>query len=137
MKNIFLVCTFIFSIDSFSQPPLPNGGSIRHFENFSSRFIAARNVDVWLPDGYSVKKRYPVLYMHDGQMLFDSTHTWNHQEWQVDETISNLIKESKIRECIVVGIWNNSEYRHADYFPQKPLEYLPRQLREKLIKEEF
>ncbi len=52
-----------------------------------------RTVDVWLPDGYSVAKRYSVIYMHDGQMLFDPSLTWNKTAWQVDQTVGRLIHE--------------------------------------------
>jgi enterochelin esterase-like enzyme len=62
--------------------------------------------------------------MHDGQMLFDSTNSWNHTEWGVDETMAQLISGKKINSCIVVGIWNAGKERHADYFPQKPFESL-------------
>jgi enterochelin esterase-like enzyme len=62
--------------------------------------------------------------MHDGQMLFDSTTTWNKQEWGVDEGLGKLIADKKIKECIVVGVWNGGVTRHADYFPQKPYESL-------------
>jgi predicted alpha/beta superfamily hydrolase len=98
-------------------------GTVRHFPNFPSQFVDARNVDVWLPDGYNnaqnARKKYAVLYMHDGQMLFDSTSTWNHQEWGVDETVGRLMREHKIRDCIVVGISNNGNKRHTEYFPRK------------------
>lgn len=99
-------------------------GTVRRFEKFSSKHIAPRNVDVWLPEGYDGKKRYAVLYMHDGQMLFDSTTTWNHQEWRVDETMSKLLKAKKIKDCIVVGAWNIPELRFREYGPQKPVRYL-------------
>jgi enterochelin esterase-like enzyme len=62
--------------------------------------------------------------MHDGQMLFDSTNTWNKQEWGVDETMSKLMAKKKVKDCIVVGVWNSDKGRHADYFPQKPYESL-------------
>jgi len=57
--------------------------------------------------------------MHDGQALFDSTLMWNKQEWGVDETLRKLLAEKKIKDCIVVGIWNTTK-RHPEYFPQKP-----------------
>jgi enterochelin esterase-like enzyme len=57
--------------------------------------------------------------------LFDSTATWNHKEWGVDETLTQLKKAGKIKDCIVVGVWNSST-RHSDYFPQKPFESLPK-----------
>ena len=63
--------------------------------------------------------------MHDGQMLFDSTTTWNGQEWGVDETMDKLISEEVIKEAIVVGVWNGgTELRHPEYFPQRPFENL-------------
>jgi pimeloyl-ACP methyl ester carboxylesterase len=62
--------------------------------------------------------------MHDGQMLFDSTTTWNKQEWKVDETSTNLINGNKIKPFIVVGIWNNGNKRRFEYMPQKPFEKL-------------
>ncbi len=108
-------------------------GTVERLENFDTEFVTSRNVDVWLPEGYSTEKKYAVLYMHDGQMLFDSTTTWNKQEWGVDETMSELIDQGKIRDCIVVGIWNAGKERHSDYFPQKPFESLPQNIRDSLM----
>jgi predicted alpha/beta superfamily hydrolase len=62
--------------------------------------------------------------MHDGQSLFDTTTSFNHSEWKVDETLSKLMGEGKIAPCIVVGIWNTGMTRRAEYFPQKALENL-------------
>ena len=107
-------------------------GQVERIENFESQFITARNIDVWLPDDYSADKKYAVLYMHDGQMLFDSTRSWNKQEWGVDETMGQLLEEDKIREAIVVGIWN-TEFRHSEYFPQKPFESLPEAFQDSLL----
>jgi predicted alpha/beta superfamily hydrolase len=98
-------------------------GQVKRHEKFSSQFVEARNVDVWLPDGYSAKKRYAVLYMHDGQMLFDATTTWNKQAWEVDDTAGKLIKERKIKDCIIVGVWNTAK-RWQEYFPQKAWQML-------------
>jgi len=98
-------------------------GTVQRFEDFSSHFVVPRNIDVWLPDSYNLKKRYPVLYMHDGQMLFDSSDNWNHKEWMTDETISSLIREQKIEECMVVGIWS-SDHRPGEYLPRKPFDTL-------------
>lgn len=95
-------------------------GVLKRYEQFGSKYVAARNVDVWLPPGYerSKRKRYPVVYMHDGQMLFDSSTTWNHQEWGVDETMTRLIESGVIREAIIVGVWNTPR-RVAEYMPRK------------------
>ena len=71
--------------------------------------------------------------MHDGQVLFDEIYSMNLRSWEVDETVSRLIREGKIPPCIVVGIWNTSYSRHAEYFPQKPWESLPQDFRESLL----
>ena len=99
-------------------------GKVVRFPNFKSQFVDARNVDVWLPDGYSDKQQYAVLYMHDGQMLFDPETTWNKQSWEVDATAGQLIADKKTQPFIVVGIWNNNLKRHQEYFPRKAFESL-------------
>jgi enterochelin esterase-like enzyme len=126
-KQTLIILLFAFNFNLFSQETADikvSSGTVKHFEKFNSAFVNARNVDVWLPENYNLKTKYAVLYMHDGQMLFDSTSTWNHQEWGVDETLTQLKKENKIKDLIVVGIWNNNKTRHSDYFPQKPFETL-------------
>jgi enterochelin esterase-like enzyme len=132
MKMICTVLILLMGINSTAQMPVPSSGKIIRHDSFPSQFVTARNVDVWLPDGYSPKKKYAVLYMHDGQMLYDSTTSWNKQEWGVDETMSRLMKEEKIKDVIVVGIWNGGKFRHTDYFPQKPFESLTQKERDTL-----
>lgn len=65
-------------------------------------------------------------------MLFDSSNNWAHQEWGVDETMGKLLAAKKIKDCIVVGIWNTGAQRHTDYFPQKPFESLTKYLQDTL-----
>lgn len=105
-----------------------SSGTLKTIENFPSKHIAPRNVHIWLPDGYqeNVDKgvKYAVLYMHDGQMLFDAKKAWNNQEWGVDEVAGKLIKTGKTRPFIVVGVDNGGHRRHSEYFPQKPFESL-------------
>jgi enterochelin esterase-like enzyme len=117
--KISLVVTLLFSGLIYCQMPKVTSGKIEHFDNFKSSFVNARNIDVWLPDGYSEEEKYAVIYMHDGQMLFDNNITWNKQAWEVDETAGKLNAEGKTKKFIVVGIWNNGQKRHFEYFPQK------------------
>ena len=121
MKKIVLL---FFTSIAFGQSPEVSMGKIQHIENFPSKYVDARNIDVWMPDGYSVSEKYAVLYMHDGQMLYDAATTWNKQSWEVDEVAGKLIREGKTKKFIVVGIWNNGSKRHPEYFPQKPFENL-------------
>lgn len=133
----FLLCTVGIEVSAFArtsfqqslpqstQPPAkPVSGRIVRFEQFSSRFVMPRNIDVWLPQTYDslVKdsaQKFAVLYMHDGQMLFDSTNTWNKQEWGVDETMTALLQQGAIKNCIIVGIWNTGKLAIRNIFPKK------------------
>ena len=121
MKRLLSLLVSIISFVGFSQMK-PASGVIKHYEKFKSDFVAARNIDVWLPDGYSENEKYAVLYMHDGQMLFDAQTTWNKQEWKADETAAKLMLECKTRKFIIVGIESIASIRHSNYFPQKPFE---------------
>jgi len=109
-----------------AQDPLPKvvSGKIERVADFRSRYVALRNVDVWLPEGYSDATKYGVLYMHYGQMLFDPEYSWNKQAWDLDDVASELLTAGKVDNFIVVGIWNSGQNRHPDYFPQKPFEQL-------------
>ena len=98
-------------------------GKVERYPEFHSEYMSPRDVYVWLPDGYSKKVKYDVLYMHDGQMLFDSTWTWNHEEWQVDDVAGKLIAADSVRPFIVVGI-AHGDNRYGEYFPEKVLDYL-------------
>lgn len=124
MKFFSLLLVLLLSFTISAQLPSVISGKTERHTQFPSRFISSRNVDVWLPEGYSTSKKYNVLYMHDGQMLFDAATTWNKQAWDMDDVVTDLLKSNKINELIVVGIWNGGESRHADYFPQKSFELL-------------
>ncbi len=112
-----------------------SSGIIQRIDSFPSKFITPRTIDVWLPDDYLEDKKYAVLYMHDGQMLFDATKTWNKQEWKVDEIVSTLVEEGKIKDIIVVAIWNIPKTRFTDYYPKKALELLSENVRDSLFNE--
>lgn len=107
-------------------------GSIERYL-FRSDYVDGRTVDIWLPDGYTSNKRYAVLYMHDGQMLYDASRAWNAREWDVDTTVDKLIKSDEIREVIVVGIFNNGDKRHLEYFPQKAIDRIAEPAHQKVL----
>jgi predicted alpha/beta superfamily hydrolase len=99
-------------------------GSFRSHRSFSSRFVKqSRDIIAYLPPDYNAApyRRYPVLYLHDGQNLFDPATAFNHNEWGVDKIAERLILNEEIEPLIVVGIYNTgtrrmSEYTHvADY----------------------
>ena len=122
MKQLLYIAMFLLAVNlSMAQLPKVSSGKIIRWENMSADGITGRNVDIWLPADYNEKTKYNVLYMNDGQMLFDGSISWNKQEWKVDEWMTALVRLKKIRNTIVVGIWNNGKYRHAEYYPEKSL----------------
>lgn len=125
MKSLLITISILlcFTVSSQTLPKVVSG-SISRIENFPSAYVTSRNIDIWLPAGYSSSKKYNVLYMHDGQMLYDSNTTWNHSSWNVDDVLTTMMEKGSIRDVIVVGVWNGDKSRHSDYFPQKPFESL-------------
>lgn len=109
-----------------------SSGTIQRIVEFPSKYVRPRHVDVWMPEDYSDDKDYAVLYMHDGQMLFDATTTWNKQEWNVDEVASQLMRQGKVKDFIIVGIWNHSDIRHSDYYPQKPFQTISKAVKDSI-----
>jgi predicted alpha/beta superfamily hydrolase len=131
MKTL-IVCGLLFSsavVAGALRGPKPAGdapgvtGALVRHENFASKHVAPRHVDVWLPPGYEKDngKRYPVLYMHDGQNLFDPKLAYTGVDWGVDEALTRLVAEGKARPAIVVGVWNTPK-RVAEYMPQRAVE---------------
>lgn len=138
MMTVLLAATATFQMGK-TEPTFPiptvSAGSIHRLADFPSQYVAPRNVDVWLPPNYDATQKYPVVYFHDGQMLFDETITWNKQEWKLDEVASDLIAANKIRPFIAVGVFNTGATRHSEYFPAKPIELLPESLKASLLKD--
>lgn len=95
-------------------------GALYRYENFPTKTTDARNIDVWLPPDYekNSKKRYTVVYMHDGQNLFNPKDAANGVDWGVDETMTRLIESGEIKAAIIVGIWHTPK-RTLEFIPQK------------------
>lgn len=91
---------------------------------FKPGSLPERFVDVWIPNSFQSDTVYSVIYMHDGQMLFDESATWNGQEWRVDETLTEMMESGEIPPTLVVGIWNTDDHRRAEYFPEDALEFI-------------
>jgi enterochelin esterase-like enzyme len=94
-------------------------GTLVYWKDIRSAFLGpSHTVEIWLPPGYdsSGAARYPVLYMADGQNLFDPRVSYAGVDWGVDETIVRLVQQGAIPPVIVVGVWNSVE-RAAEYSP--------------------
>jgi enterochelin esterase-like enzyme len=114
------------------SPVHVSAGTIVDLGVLKSRYADPRRVVVWLPEGYSAKgQKYAVLYMHDGQNLFDKMTAGYGMEWEVDEHLSKLIADKRVRPTIVVGIWNTPK-RLQEYVPSKAFATLPTAYRGKV-----
>jgi enterochelin esterase-like enzyme len=138
LKRLFAgLLAICLAASAWADDPLPTVavGRVERLAAFPSKFVDARHVDVWLPRGYTAGTRHAVVYMHDGQMLFDATTTWNKQAWNVHDTVQRLIDAGRIPPTLIVGVWNNGKYRHSEYFPQKFLPGMPEAQRDRLVRE--
>lgn len=101
-------------------------GDLRLHQFRSRIFRNTRFLRVWLPPGYddteNRARRYPVLYLNDGQNLFESATSFTGVEWQVDETADRLIRENAIAPMIFVGIDNAGNARIREYMPYRSLQ---------------
>ncbi|RCH56248.1 esterase [Mucilaginibacter hurinus] len=113
--------------------PTVQYGRIERINNFPSKYVISRNIDVWLPEGYNKKDKYAVLYMHDGQSLFDAGITWNGTAWRADAALYAITKQRSYRNCIIIGVWNTGANRQSEYFPQKPFAKLGDSIRQQVL----
>lgn len=98
-------------------------GDLRLHEFHSRVFRNTRMLRVWLPPRYdapdNVTRQYPVLYLNDGQNLFDRATAFGGVEWQVDETADRLIRQEVIPPLIIVGVDNAQSERIKEYLPYR------------------
>jgi len=103
-------------------------GDLRLHEFHSRIFRNTRFLRVWLPPGYddpmNQSRSYPVLYLNDGQNLFEAAISFTGVEWQVDETMDRLIREGSVPAMIAVGIDNASKDRIREYMPHRSMQPL-------------
>jgi len=136
MIRLFLVALLLcLSAPVAAEPLQPvhvSAGTIVDLGILTSKYTDPRRVVVWLPDGYKPRgPKYAVLYMHDGQNLFDKATAGYGMEWEIDEHLSKLIADKKVRPTIVVGIWNTPK-RLQEYVPSKAFTTLPPSYRGKV-----
>lgn len=97
----------------------PSAPKLVAFRPLAAKAVASRDVWVWLPPGYDdARARYPVIYMHDGQNLFDVATSNFGMEWGIDETMTQLIAGGVVRPAIIVGV-RSSDKRFEEYMPKK------------------
>lgn len=96
-------------------------GEVRHHPAFASRFVKPRDVVVWLPPGYDAQpsRRYPVVYFHDGQNVFDGATSFiRGQEWRADEAADRLIRSRRLEPFVMVAVANTAD--RVDEYTNEP-----------------
>jgi predicted alpha/beta superfamily hydrolase len=107
---------------SSSQDTAVLPGRLEHHPDFASRRVSSRNVDVWLPPGYDEDAQcFPVIYMHDGQNLFDPKLSFIGVDWGVAQAVESLMAQDRLRGAIIVGVWNTPK-RREEYMPQRAVQ---------------
>lgn len=122
MKNILLLVSILWC--AASQAQSMTKGHLDEIGDLITQQGFPVKAWVWTPNGYDPKVQCNVIYMFDGQMLFDADKTWNHLEWTMDETVDHLIQQGILGPTIVVGISFTDSLRHSQYTPQKPFEQM-------------
>jgi predicted alpha/beta superfamily hydrolase len=100
-------------------------GDLRLHEFRSRVFRNVRFLRVWLPPGYddaeSARRHYPVLYLNDGQNLFEPETSFTGIEWQADEAAERLIRDGAVPPMIIVGMDNATRDRIREYMPYRSM----------------
>lgn len=124
VSSLIIACLTAIAAIANAQGPARKSsltGNIKHHANFHSKVLNNdRNIIVYLPPDYetSPNRRYPVLYMHDGQNVFDGMTSYiPNQEWRADEAAESLISSGLIEPLIIVGIDNAGVERANEYLP--------------------
>lgn len=93
-------------------------GDVREYRDFASAFVRPRTVRVWLPPGYAADttRRFPVLYFHDGNNVFDAATAFAAVEWGADEAADRLVRSGRVAPFIIVAI-DNTPDRISEYTP--------------------
>jgi predicted alpha/beta superfamily hydrolase len=108
----------VFGADP-DAPPSQRSGHIERLPAQASAHVQSREVQVWLPPGYAddTRRRYPVLYLHDGQNVFDAQAAGS--EWQADEAAQRGVLAGELQPMIIVAV-ASTETRAHDYTPWPP-----------------
>ena len=111
-----------------SSIPTSSFGNITRLEVKSENLEGTVTIDVWTPAEYdsASDKRYPVVYAHDGQNLFDASFSFAGVPWAIDKACSQLASDPDFEMPIIVGINNRGAegLRPNDYFPENALDYI-------------
>ncbi|MDE7426183.1 MAG: hypothetical protein K2M79_00080 [Muribaculaceae bacterium] len=125
MRYIFsVILALSCTVSGMCELPSVAAGTLERHKLYSESLRRDVTVDVWMPDSYETAGTgLPVLYMHDGQNVFDPAVTWNHQAWEVDNVTDSLVRAGVITAPLVVAIHSVDSTRISDLAPTAVREY--------------
>lgn len=127
-RGILIGLAVLFALPAWAE------GRLDRYPAFASTFVAPRQVTVWLPEGYDPAHPLPVLYMQDGQNVFEASRAYGGHTWGIIEMLSTRIKSGDLPPVIVVAIDNGGELRGREYLPQKIYDRMPPKVLARLAK---
>jgi len=134
MRYPFLLILGLVALWMGCQDAPLSPSEIRHHAEIATRDSLERKATVYLPPGYNSRsqKKYPVIYMMDGENLFFPDSAKMRLAWQIDTLLDQLIMAGEMKPCIVVGLW--STYRRPiEYLPNKGFEHFPDSVRQRFL----
>lgn len=133
-RYLAAAAVWLITWTAMAQPlPEVTVGRIERLPTLMSRHVDPRPVDVWLPADYSPARRYHVLYVHDGQVLYDAAKSWNQLAWNLHLAVDRLVRAGRLHDTLIVGVWNTGPLRHSEYYPEKFLPWVAEPLRREFI----
>lgn len=101
-------------------------GRVEYIKDMEGEGILDRDIIIWLPPSYNKDKsrRYPVLYMHDGQNIIDPATSSFGYDWRVDDVADSLIKAGKMEEIIIVGMYSTADRTPEYSYSEKGKAYM-------------
>ncbi|WP_136667098.1 alpha/beta hydrolase [Flavobacterium sp. H122] len=113
-KKIFFLITFLLGFQNIEAQESTASKQVSSFIIEAPQLMTSKKIWIYLPQNYTeTKKKYPVIYMHDAQNLFDKSTSFS-GEWNIDETLDSLHAET-----IVVGIEHGNDKRIEELTPYK------------------
>lgn len=125
IRTVSFVGSLFMGLIFAAALPARADGTLKTYPDFHSAYVIPRDVTVWVPDGYDPSgPALPVIYMQDGENLFEPSHSLSHADWEVGKTLTAMIKRGEIPPVVVVGM-SSTNRRGREYLPGKVVRHLP------------
>jgi enterochelin esterase-like enzyme len=119
IKRLIVLLALLVGFAAPAQAASPDTGQLLQFEHVSAPGLPEQRLSIWLPPGYDrSKRRYGVVYMHDGHNLFELKYSNFNKIWAADKAMLAAIRSGKVAPRIIVGIWAPGADRYRQYLPK-------------------